>query len=484
MEIILKILMMLIALLLPGIPGSLAVRLFLPKIIKNRIIFFTAGLLIGDGIVSSLIYTLWFYFNIPINAYSFAAVYCILTISLIAFSLKRCNYKDGNRDNSQSTKPQKESKYKPIFLFLIFVSIIMWVLIGIMTFSSGVSDWPGIGIWGIKGKIIYHTEGCLGFINNIELAYSHQAYPPGYALMLTWCWYFIGGPEHYLIKMIPFFWGLISFILLYAITKKVLSNRKNSALLFTLFVCSTPAFINTTIKMYADLVLISYLLCGFYSLFEWIKCENIELKKQRSMYLIGGLIMLIFSCWYKSEGIVYLFCAISGIIIFVLRDFLKTIQENIIKSCCLLFTALALAIIPWFNSKIIYNIHMRDFSLKTICFNKERFHEISLMFYNAFTTKYGIGIICLVILFFLIFFIRKDFFKHFTLRKIKNHILQYRLLYFMLYVSLLPILIFYVSFFASRMPLWWHLQSVQRILIFPVTMLSLTLYSSLLKIDK
>jgi len=523
-EIIYKTFAILAGLLLPIFPGCLALGLLLPELKKQKILFLICGLLVGHALLSSLVYMLWLA-GLNIRLSVFLIVFAVLF--MICYFL--CKYffnKDRQCGSSCLIEEQQSStgklKHRYIFIFLVAVSVIYFLIVGITSFTEEVSDWPGIGIWGLKGRIIYFTGTCADLLSNKEIAYSHPEYPLGYAFMITWCCHLAGDFDNWLIKIIPLFWGIIAFVTIFQVGRS-LSGRRNTALLFALFAASTTTYFNCCIKMYSEMILISMIISGFYCLIRFMQTEEVingldeqypprpegvEMEgharhvcsfapapeedrnnlriSQKSRWLLTGLVLLIFSCWYKTEGMLYLFAAVFGLAVFAFRDIREVRRSNWKISVYVLTVAVLLALVPWSLTKFQYGLHARDFSLSKSTFFalspfssewKEIILEISNRFYHEYIfNKYNIGICCSFILISLLLLIRKDFYK---LSVIKQHFIQNRHIYFVMGCSVAVAFIFFLSFFASIMPLWWHLQAVKRILMLPSLLICLVLFCKL-----
>jgi len=445
-EIFYKIVGIVIALLLPLLPGSLVVEYILPELKEKKILFLIFGLIIGHALLSSIVYILWMS-GFKINFLLFSLVFILLTLSLYflgkIFLLNSQTYSQFLRsDDFNESKVQNKTVKKQkglnhyIFILLVAISVIYFLMIGITSFTEEVSDWPGIGIWGLKAKIIYFSGTCSDLLTNKEIAYSHPEYPLGYALMITWYSHLIGDFDNYLIKTIPLFWGGIAFLTIYQIGNNV-SGRKNIALLFALFVASSTTYFNCCIKMYSEMILISSVLAGFYCLTKFMQIPNNLRRSQKLRFLIMGFILLICSTWYKNEGMLYLIVAILGVMIFGFRDIRKTCKSNWKITIYLLCTTIVLILLPWIITKIQYGLHARDFSFsKGIFFSltpyspewkKMIIHILGRFHQEYFFNKYNIGICCSFILISTLIFIRKDFYK---LSVIKQHFIQNLHIYF------------------------------------------------------
>ncbi len=483
-----RVLAILGALLIPAAPGCLMARRLLPELGKRRAIYFVAGLLLGHGMLSCVVYVLWLCFGVEINAYTSAAALLSMALALFLFSgnsggkgLEKIEAGEEAAAEGREEKAAPGSRERAVFMFLVAVSVVLWTLVAVSAFSVEICDWPGIGIWGLKAKIMCHTGGCRDFLVNRELAYSHPEYPLGYPLTLAWCWEVSGGSEHQLIKIAPFFWGVVSFLLLYSVSKEILGGDRNLALLIALFACGAPAFVNMTAKLYAEPMFFPWILCGMYLIREWMTREETQ-AKEKGGFLTLGLVMMIFSCWYKNEGMVYLSCAVSGIMLFAFRDFRETVKASFKRFTLWISASLALAVLPWLLVKHAYGIHERDFSLDALSFSHERFVEITGRFSRTFLNKNGMGWGCAAVLaLLLIIALGRKLNRRALKTTLRNpvqlfkfrraHVSGCRYAHFATFACLGAILIFYFAFFASRMPLWWHLMAVNRILFIPEAVL-------------
>lgn len=148
-----------------------------------------------------------------------------------------------------------------------------------------------------------------------------------------------------------------------------------------------------------------------------------------------------------------------------------------------LIITLIITLFPCLFTKYQYGLHTRDFSFsKSVFFTlspfspewEKIFFEISSKFYHEYLfNKYNLGMCCAFMLLTSLLFLSKNFFK---LSNIKKHVSQYRSVYFIIVCALSVAIIFYLSFFASIMPLWWHLQAVKRILLLPNLLICLALF--------
>ena len=487
-EVIYKIIGIVAALLLPMFPGCLAVGLLLPELKTQKILYGILGLIIGHTLLSSITYILWFSAGVKITLLLFLIVLGILSILFYAFLLRRGRQCRSSCLTEEHQNGIEKLKHRYIFIFLVAVSIIYFLIVGITSFSESVSDWPGIGIYGLKAKIIYYAGSCVNLFNNKEIAYSHPEYPLGYALMITWCCQMVGNFYNALLKIIPLFWGVIAFLTIFQVGRSI-SGRRNTALLFALFAASTTTYLNCCIKMYAEMILISIIVSAFYCLTEFMRTKD---KREKHGLFLLGMVLLIFSCWYKTEGMLYLLAAICGLAIFAFRDIREILKNKRFKAFIILVSAVTLAVFPWCITKLAYGLHSRDFSTKAFCITgKTRFADISGKFLHEYLFNwYNVGICCSFMLITLVLFLREEHFRIFSftcLRKllffhaVKKHLIINRQIYFVIFSSLFVVSVYYTAYFASVMPLWWHLQAVKRILLIPGILVCLILLSNCVK---
>ena len=280
-----------------------------------------------------------------------------------------------------------------------------------------------------------------------------------------------GGICESLVKLIPPFLGVLIFASLYSILLREQVSRVPAMALAMLF-CTTDTFYLCSTVMYADNLLLLYVLWGTYFLYLYFKNNSSEENQNSAVtelysafFLLGG------AAWVKNEGLLYFLLAALFV---VSSPLLRKRKTSSARSKCFrnILTAVLLPctifIIPWTLFKYFMGVAIRDFSISSKFYSvlsgggraiKESLHVLGQSFAKfADTIFVKLGENCFIWYILLISLICK-----FSAVKNKRNML-------LIYMITMPVAIFAVSFIFSTRRIEWHLAATERLVFIPMMM--------------
>lgn len=457
--ILFKIICLISSLLFPSCIGYniLSKITILPEI--TRIEKFLISFLLGWTIFPS-IFAIFGFINIPLNLISGTMLIAILT-SIAKFANLLCKKekkdiltKPINNNLSLEVSLSLENKYlqKVIEYLLIILSVILFFLIFLE--SAGDTDsYPLQAIWGYKAMIIYKESTIpITLFTDPTISYTHQTYPLCFPIMIAFSYMCIGEFNDSLIKLIPPTLGILLYFSIFSILKREGASKLVSLLLCFLF-CSSGTFIISSTILYAENLLLLYILWGVYLIYRYLK--NNELQ-----FIILGYLFLASSAWIKNEGLVY-FASAGAFVLFL--ELFKYNKKSFITSLLLFLIPAILLILPWAFFKYYINIPMRDFNLSqifitqwTITLNTLILSSRKFLSNIFIELKNSSGLWYIII--FSILFRFKSIYKR----------IDYL---FILWISIFTCILFALSFAFSIRPLEWHMDAIERLLLSPIIIL-------------
>ena len=323
-------------------------------------------------------------------------------------------------------------------------------------------------VWGYKAKLFYRSGAIpLSFFTDADLPFTHQSYPLIYPVMLTWSYFCMFGDCDVLLKVLPPLLGVLIYLSIYRQLRCGGCGRNVSLTVALLFCGSAPFFLTST-TVYAENLLILYVFWGVSFLLKSLK------EDMRRGDVSAGLLLLAGGACVKNEGLIYFTFAVVFILsVQIIRIFRckkvdmdrGILKSNFLYSAVFAVAAFALFILPWLLFRKVLGIEVRDFdiagklqliledgfvksgSMKVLketlkCFGSD-------MFVNL---KTSVGVwYCLLLS---LFFMRRRVFR-------VNVI-------FLLWITIMPLLIYAGAFIFSTRELGWHLDSVKRLLLLPM----------------
>lgn len=354
-------------------------------------------------------------------------------------------------DKLQQKKTQKSLQQQIIRALLIGVVTVFFILLAIFTFSKAGGSASEQATWGFKAKVMSSTNTIpISLFTDASEPYIHHSYPLGFPLLLTWSQLMIGGFDELQIKIVSFFLGILIYLLMFAICRRE-GLQSEASLLFPLFFCVGLSFIHNIVVLYAEPLLILFILSGTYLLYSYF-------NEMKTHYLRLGLWLLGCAGWIKNEGIVYFALALTILSIFF---FFEKQKKSILLMYYEALFPLLVFLFPWLIFRYILEIRTYDFDFSQPYqlglhkmlerLNQATIQAINYMFIN-FKDNCGIWY-----LFIACFFTQ-------TRLILKNNGLRFLITFC---VSIITVLIF-VYLFSVR-PLEWHLWAMQRTLLIPTT---------------
>jgi hypothetical protein len=157
----------------------------------------------------------------------------------------------------------------------------------------------------------------------------------------------------YLIKFVPAFLAVLISFFLYEILRCVGCGNVRSAVLTIIFIANFE-FVGESFFLYAENLLILYLLGGFFLL-----SRHLSGGDRDDVLFVLGLAMLAGAAWTKNEGLM-IFCV--TVIAFILSAGFKRVihREN---SAAFLAVFICL-VLPWIVFRSIFDIAVRDFNFE------------------------------------------------------------------------------------------------------------------------
>lgn len=342
---------------------------------------------------------------------------------------------------------QKNKFTQIITLTLIVLSGILFILLFIGSISDA-DSYPMQGVWGYKAMVIYKESTIpLKLFTTPSLIYTHQSYPMGYPTMLAWCYMGMGEFNDSLIKLIPPILGVLVFLSIYTILRKE-KITTNVALLLSLIFCGSGTFNLCSTTLYAENLMLLYLLWGIYQLYLSFKTDTTP----KSI----GIILLAFSTWIKSEGIIYF---ISIAVLIIIFHFMRQEKKKLLESLRLFAIVGVVLILPWIVFKYYFHINTRDFNIlgvltiplsKTLSVLKLSTLEFSKSLLVNIKGNCGLWYLIIAIM---ILYIKK--------------VLKEKEIMLFIFSTLLTIIIFWGVFIFSTRELSWHMDAIPRLLYAP-----------------
>ena len=459
-SIIFKLAGLFLSLLLP----ALAMKPFWKSFGLPQLQQWIFAFLAGESILTLMLFLLNLA-GVPVTVMTGIIILLILRIVSAKFANGNLKIQAIDKEVSKiDNEPQKSSDARrnfPRFAAYAFI-ILFFLLIFILSMTKSVSSLPGIGIWGYKARVIAETQNIPAslFKDQSEL-FSHHSYPLGFPLMLAWSHLWMDGFDDYMIKLIPPILGLMIYLLLFSICE-VRGFSRSTALILPLLLCANKIFRGLSTSLYADNILLIYLMAGFYLLVLYFEERHWKL-------LIAGFLFLGAATWIKNEGLIYFSLTAAFVIIAKYIEQYKAKQletqnraySGIYQTMLIIAIFAMIFILPWQLFKYYMDIPTRDFAVTGKIFSlpdsyailKAAVSKFSRVMFLEIDKNCGIwyAFILILVLF------RKKLLRH-------EHI-------FLMLMIFISIVIFAISFIFSTRPLDWHMESISRILIIP-TMLA------------
>ena len=431
--------------------------------------------------------------------------------------------------------PESATKKEPlankIFKYtLIILSAILFASMFIE--SAGDTDsMPMNAVWGYKAMFFY-KEGMIpvSFFTDPNMPFTHQSYPLCYPVMLTWSYMCMEGVHEPLIKLIPSFLGLLVFLSLYTICRKENVSQIKSLIIALLF-CGCASFNLSSTILYAENLMILYVMWGVYFLYRYLEKkvsvfsfqvsgEQPDLMqcttgdgyttKEEGRLLLSGFLLLAGGAWVKSEGLRDFGLAAGFIIIansvsIVLKKFAKyasfkssdnacTIEEgcstktsskSLNKKCTsgdayttegrksvfitilIIVIPALLFIVPWQLFRYYLDVPVRDFEVMAKI-NTIVQAEMPVLQSPGQILKKSI----MEFLYVMFVDVKSNcgvwYFMILSLFMFKKRVFCKENL-FLFWMICLPITIFAISFIFSTRPLGWHMDATPRLLLIPAS---------------
>ncbi|HPO89818.1 MAG TPA: hypothetical protein PLJ44_01750 [Victivallales bacterium] len=237
----------------------------------------------GWAFFTIMLFLMNLFFSVSIGLFSgFIALLFIFLCSLLLRRVHRnflvnTEVFSGEKTNYDTNSPIAELQppcRRFFCFFLCIIALIFWLGIGFLAMGSPVDDIPGFGVWGYKSLLIYDT-GAIPFdvIADSGSPYLHADYPMGYPILLAWCQFAMMEFNDQLIKLLPFLSAVLVFLLFIVICIH-LGVGLNFSLLFALLVSSAGSFVLCATSMYADILLLLYVLPGVFLIFRHLTTEG------------------------------------------------------------------------------------------------------------------------------------------------------------------------------------------------------------------
>lgn len=437
--------------------GGILLKLFILKKIQITLIeFFISSFVLGIGVISSsmfligLLGTQYNYITVNIVPFIFTVISLFylkktkqLTFKIIPLNIKKLFY--------------NETLYQKIYLSISFLLLLsLWGIVCFYILSKSSLEYPGYGIWAYKAKLFF-MNGFLSipFFTNSAYESSHQSYPIGIPLYLSYLSFMTGHFNEMFLKIIHFLFSLFVpvYILVYFIRET--RNIVKSTWLM-LLVGSALMLIHQSYQCYVDSILLLTVFIGVSYIMNGLKEEKISLFKLAFLFLGLG-------CWIKNEGSLYF--AYPAIFLFLI-DFIfekRTFFKQIIYFLKIVIIPIIIFVLPWYTFRLYNNVPVRMFKFfnNTLLWMEDvpyLLSDISTRFLQeVFVFFYNSGGIWIVFIILLLLYPKKIYFN--------------RRFVFCVSLAFAIIATFIITLLFSTMSLTSHLRATGRILLIPTIIL-------------
>lgn len=395
--IILKVLILLISIYLPG---YLLCRLFL----SNQKLIKTIALAFGLGLawITIQLFAIFWIFKLEAGAW-FWWLYGLETLVLIFFVWKKKRLK---------LSPQPVGDFNLREAILIFAIVIQIIFSLFNALSRPIIAADSLSMWSLRAKALFTAQQA--DFNPASFFYLggdwHTNYPWHVSLTQYWSAFATNGFSEPMINLLSFLFFLSLLLLLYALIREQTNRLVGLILMF--FAASLPLVFYHSYNPYADLPLAYYLLAATGFLFAWLKTE-------RQQYLAWTGIFFGLAFWTKLDALIFILAGLGVILVVaILRKKYKAvlyylsglILPNVFWIIFLIKYKLGISNVagglgwhpeifqPLFNSLFVannWNIWWFIFLAFSLIYIKTIFQQRHLLFGYLFLFLSALGFLCL-----------------------------------------------------------------------------------------
>jgi 4-amino-4-deoxy-L-arabinose transferase-like glycosyltransferase len=242
--------------------------------------------------------------------------------------------------------------------------------------------YDAIAIYGIKAKAFFLANTLpQHFFDNSSFVFPHADYPLNMPLAETLTYFFLGGLNDQLVKVIFPLYFLAILTLVYFFMRRFAG--RTYSLLFTFILATIPQFTAQSTSGYIDVPFGYYASAAMLLLFLWFKDAG-----QRGLLWLSALFAGL-GAWTKNEGLMY--CVINAVLLAI---FFTLERRTVLPRKQFLYLAgyigiMVLVNIPWFYVKGLRHllnseINLADLNPENIFHNAGRIWPITYEFQKQF----------------------------------------------------------------------------------------------------
>jgi hypothetical protein len=348
---------------------GLLVGLAIPILLGNLILYFldskkvlkpaenlTLSFLLGYPAITLLIF--WsFFVNLPYRVFILGGVITALFVLRIIF-LGKFSYAgelfSQLKHQIVQMRGRKFYTLKNILLSLLLILIVIKLsYVFIEACSKPEYSWDASAFWTMDGKSFYYLNQeqpgqLLKYF--FMLPNYHPEYPKQIQIMHFWLFSWMGEANDQWSKIIfPISLGFF-LILFYTSLREIRGNL--GATIFTYFLFSSPLFLYLSTVGYADFTLSVYFSLGIIFFHRWI-------QKKQDIYFWLFSIFISLTSWIKLEGKPLSILGLAILLMYVYRNYNKSIKYILTKVGQYLFILLIISL-PWQLVVISNHIETRE----------------------------------------------------------------------------------------------------------------------------